>query len=158
MTMADQIAVMNEGRIEQLGGPTELYERPETAFVAGFLGVSNLIAGRLDGGDVVAADGSRLAVAPDAVGGRSGAVRLGIRPEKISIAGGDAPAGSSVAGTVREFAYVGVATQYVVDTAVGEIQVFHQNTTPGAQVAQPGTQVTLTWDPQATFLVEGETQ
>jgi spermidine/putrescine transport system ATP-binding protein len=158
MTMADQIAVMNEGRIEQLGGPTELYERPETVFVAGFLGVSNLIAGRLDGDAVVAADGSRLAVAPDAVGGRSGAVRLGIRPEKISIAGGDAPTDASVAGTVREYAYVGVATQYVVDTAVGEIQVFHQNATPGIQVAQPGSRVTLTWDPQATFLVKGETE
>lgn len=158
MTMADQIAVMHEGRIEQLGGPTELYERPQTAFVAGFLGVSNLIAGRLDGGDVIAADGSRLAVSPDAVAGHSGAVRLGIRPEKISIAGGDAPAGASVAGTVREFAYVGVATQYVVDTPVGEIQVFHQNATPGMQVAQPGSQVTLTWDSQATFLVEGETE
>ena len=158
MTMADQIAVMNEGRIEQLGAPGELYERPRTAFVAGFLGVSNLIAGRLDGTEVVAADGSRLAVAAEAAHGRMGAVRLGVRPEKIAIADGDAPAGASVAGVVREFAYVGVATQYVVDTAVGEIQVFHQNTTPGLQVAQPGSRVNLTWDPQATFLVEGETE
>lgn len=158
MTMADQIAVMNEGRIEQLGGPTELYERPRTAFVAGFLGVSNLIAGRLDGTDVVTADGTRLAVAAGAVEGRTGAVRLGIRPEKIRVADGDAPAGAALAGTVREYAYVGVATQYVVDTPAGEIQVFHQNATPGVQVAQPGTRVTLTWDPQATFLVEGETQ
>lgn len=85
-------------------------------------------------------------------------MRLGIRPEKISIAGGDAPAGASVAGTVREYAYVGVATQYVVDTPAGEVQVFHQNATPGVQVAQPGTRVTLAWDPQATFLVEGETE
>lgn len=158
MTMADQIAVMNEGRIEQLGGPTELYERPATAFVAGFLGVSNLIAGRLDGTDVVTADGTRLAVAAGALGGRTGAVRLGIRPEKIRVADGDAPAGAALVGTVREYAYVGVATQYVVDTPAGEIQVFHQNATPGVQVAQPGTRVTLTWDPQATFLVEGETE
>ncbi|MFM7693379.1 MAG: ABC transporter ATP-binding protein [Actinomycetota bacterium] len=158
MTMADQIAVMHEGRIEQLGGPTELYERPRTAFVAGFLGISNLIAGRLDGTDVVTADGTRLAVADGAVGGRTGAVCLGIRPEKIRVADGDAPAGAALAGTVREYAYVGVATQYVVDTPAGEVQVFHQNATPGVQVAQPGTRVTLTWDPQATFLVEGETE
>lgn len=157
MTMADQIAVMNEGRIEQLGGPTDLYERPATAFVAGFLGISNLIAGRLDGTDVVTADGTRLAVAHGAADGRTGPVRLGIRPEKIRVAEGEAPVGASLTGTVREYAYVGVATQYVVETPAGEIQVFHQNATPGVQVAQPGTQVTLAWDPQATFLVEGET-
>jgi spermidine/putrescine transport system ATP-binding protein len=157
MTMADQIAVMIGGRIDQLGSPTELYERPATAFVAGFLGVSNLIPGTLDSGDVVCTGGTRFTVAAAALDGRAGAVRLGIRPEKITIVddGAGAP-GASITGHVREHAYVGVATQYLVDTPVGEIQVFHQNATSGVQVAAPGTPVTLTWDSQATFLVEGE--
>ena len=157
MTMADQIAVMNQGRIEQLGGPTDLYERPATAFVAGFLGVSNLIPARIEDAATVSAGGLRLRVPEETLAGRSGEIQLGIRPEKIAVAASAAAAGDAVtlAGTVREFAYVGVATQYIVDTAVGEIQVFHQNVTPSVDVAAPGSEVVLTWDPQATFVVEG---
>ena len=113
MTMADAIAVMNKGRIEQLGPPTELYEKPATAFVAGFLGVSNLLHGsvagpgrvRLDTGDEIAADS----------GDRAGRAAVGIRPEKIRI-GPPGEGENSLAGTVKETAYVGVATQYVVET------------------------------------------
>ena len=154
--MADQIAVMNQGRIEQLGGPTDLYEHPSTAFVAGFLGVSNLIPVRVEDATSVSADGVRFVVPAGILGGRTGAVQLGIRPEKITVnqAGGRAPTGNALGGTVREFAYVGVATQYIVDTSVGEVQVFHQNVTPGVDVAPPGSEVVLTWDPEATFVVE----
>src|SRR5437870_883107 len=86
MTMADQIAVMNHGRIEQLGTPTELYETPSTAFVAGFLGVSNLIAGTVAGPDRVRLRGGpEVRVPPAALAGRSGEVAVGIRPEKIDL-------------------------------------------------------------------------
>lgn len=157
MTMADRIAVMNEGRIEQLGTPTDLYERPATAFVAGFLGISNLISAEVADATTVRAGSVHLRVPAEHLAGRSGAVRLGIRPEKIALAIGTAegPAGSSVSGVVREYAYVGVATQYVVETPVGEVQVFHQNVKPGAEVAAPGAQVVLTWDSEAAFIVEG---
>jgi spermidine/putrescine transport system ATP-binding protein len=155
MTMADQIAVMVDGRIDQLGAPAELYERPRTAFVAGFLGVSNLAAGTVDGDAVVVDGGQRIRVQPGALQGRSGAVRVGFRPEKISIgAVGAGDGGNVLRGVVRDFAYVGVATQYVVDTAVGEVQVFHQNMRSGDPVAAPGTEVDLAWDPEATFVVE----
>jgi spermidine/putrescine transport system ATP-binding protein len=150
MTMADAIAVMNGGRIEQLGPPTELYEKPATAFVAGFLGVSNLLHGavtgpgrvRLDTGDEVAAD----------TGGRSGRVAVGIRPEKIRI-GPPAEGESGLAGTVKETAYVGVATQYVVETGARTLIVYVQND-GSALSLQPGAATTLNWSPQATFVVD----
>ena len=158
MTMADQIAVMSDGRIDQLGTPNELYERPANAFVAGFLGVSNLFPGVVEGGVVRVNGGGVMRVVTGALQGRSGVVRVGIRPEKIQMSlRREALADeNALHGTIREHAYVGVATQYVVNTPSGEIQVFHQNTAPGTSVAQSGTEVMLTWDPEATFLVEGE--
>src|SRR5204862_270880 len=84
MTMADRIAVMNQGRIEQLGTPDELYERPQTAFVAGFLGISNLLRGTVAGPDEVKlGDGTTIRVRAGSLAGRTGEVAVGIRPEKI---------------------------------------------------------------------------
>jgi spermidine/putrescine transport system ATP-binding protein len=150
MTMADAIAVMNAGRIEQLGAPTELYERPATAFVAGFLGVSNLLHGDvIERGRVRLASGEELQAD---VGGRSGRVAVGIRPEKIRL--GDAGAAeNSLAGTVKETAYVGVATQYVVDTPAGTVVVYVQNS-GGARPLEAGTPATISWSPEATFVVD----
>ena len=130
MTMADTIAVMNGGRIEQLGTPAELYERPRTAFVAGFLGKSNLLAGTVAGdGLILLADGSELRASTN---GARGAVSVGVRPEKISLADGGV---NRLSGKVKESAYIGVATEVVVATAVGELTVFHQNVEAGGVVA-----------------------
>src|SRR5581483_11900397 len=86
MTMADSIVVMNHGRIEQFGAPAELYEHPRTAFVAGFLGVSNLLAGVVEGPETVRLEnGDRIGVAADVLDGRTGPVSVGIRPEKIDV-------------------------------------------------------------------------
>jgi spermidine/putrescine transport system ATP-binding protein len=150
MTMADAIAVMNHGRIEQLGPPTELYERPATAFVAGFLGVSNLLPGsvtgpgrvRLETGEEVNAD----------VNGRTGPVAIGIRPEKIRL-GPPNQGDNSLGGTVRETAYVGVATQYVVETPLRTVIVYVQNDGASPGLA-PGAATTLSWSPQATFVID----
>jgi putative spermidine/putrescine transport system ATP-binding protein len=105
LTMSDRIAVMNHGRIEQTGGPLEVYERPQTAFVAGFIGVSNLIE----------RDGRRITV----------------RPEKITVleTGQPEPAGVHVeSGQVRDIVYAGVLTRYIVDLdAGGELVVSRQN-------------------------------
>ena len=149
MTMADTIAVMNGGRIEQLGSPAELYERPRTAFVAGFLGKSNLLDGTVTGdGLVTLTDGSELRVRTN---GSRGAVSVGVRPEKISLGEGGA---NRLAGRVKESAYIGVATEVVVDTPVGELTVFHQNVEAGGVAPPPGSQVTLSWAPEATFVVD----
>ena len=149
MTMADTIAVMNRGRIEQLGSPAELYERPRTAFVAGFLGKSNLLDGTVTGDGVVRlTDGSELQARTN---GTRGAVSVGVRPEKISLGDGGV---NRVAGKVKESAYIGVATELVVATPVGELTVFHQNVEAGGVVPAPGTDVTLSWMPDATFVVD----
>jgi spermidine/putrescine transport system ATP-binding protein len=151
MTMADTIAVMNRGRIEQLGSPAELYERPRTRFVAGFLGISNLLRGTVAGDDLVrCADGTEVRVPLD---GRSGEVAVGIRPEKLRL---DGDGVNRLSGTVAETAYVGVATQAVVETALGPLIVFVQNDSTGGAPLERGAGVTLAWEPKAAFVVEPE--
>ena len=152
MTMADTIAVMNGGRIEQLGPPQELYEKPATAFVAGFLGVSNLLKGTVEGSDGVRLDTGELVRAE--VNGRNGHVSAGVRPEKITIGRGGGA--NELPGTIAESAYIGVATQVVVRTAAGEIQVFAQNIDRGGRVPAPGENVILSWAPDAMFVVANE--
>jgi spermidine/putrescine transport system ATP-binding protein len=151
MTMADRIAVMNGGRIEQLGTPTELYERPQTAFVAGFLGASNLIAGTVAGPDRVRLRGGpEVRVPPSALASRSGEVAVGIRPEKIDLNGEHE---NRIEGRIVESAYVGVATQYIVETPCGRLTVYAQNTQPGAGAAGLD-RTTLSWNPDSTFVVD----
>jgi spermidine/putrescine transport system ATP-binding protein len=152
MTMADQIAVMNQGRIEQLGAPQELYERPATAFVAGFLGVSNLLPGVVEGSDAVRLDTGEVIRAR--VNGRSGRVAAGVRPEKITLGSGGGA--NELAGTVSESAYIGVATQVVVRTAAGTVQVFAQNIDSGGRVPAAGENIVLSWAPDSTFVVSEE--
>ena len=154
MTMADTIAVMNGGRIEQLGTPADLYERPRTAFVAGFLGKSNLLEGTIAGDGVIRlVDGSELRASTN---GSRGPVSIGVRPEKISLRDGGV---NRLSGKVKESAYIGVATEVVVATSVGEMTVFHQNVEAGGVAPAPGSQVTLSWAPEATFVVDrGEEQ
>jgi spermidine/putrescine transport system ATP-binding protein len=152
MTMADAIAVMNHGRIEQLGTPTELYERPRTAFVAGFLGVSNLLPGSVSLEHSVRIDGDgagdvRVAGPLPAQGTR---VAVGVRPEKLNLNGEGA---NRLPGTVRERAYTGVATQYLVETPAGIVTVFVQSSGAAAQ----GDAVTIGWEPESTFVVEEAT-
>ena len=130
----------------------DLYERPATAFVAGFLGVSNLLPGTVEGPDAIRLDEGTLVRAT--VNGRSGKVAAGVRPEKITIgAGGGA---NELPGTVSETAYIGVATQVLVRTAAGTVQVFAQNMDAGGRVPSPGTTVVLSWAPESTFVVDRE--
>jgi spermidine/putrescine transport system ATP-binding protein len=141
---------MNHGRIEQLGPPTELYEQPATKFVAGFLGVSNLLHGTVAGPDRVRIDaGDELTVA---LGGRTGAVSLGVRPEKLRL-GAAREGENTLAGQIKETAYVGVATQYVVSTGAGDLVVYAQNT-DGSQALKPGDVALLSWSPTSTFVVD----
>jgi spermidine/putrescine transport system ATP-binding protein len=168
MSMADTIAVMSAGRIEQAGGAEELYERPATEFVANFLGQSNLIDGRL-GRDqagmttVETHDGAVLRVGADHVGSVAGggAVRVGVRPEKIDLmaAGASVPEGHNVLrGTVIVGSFLGVSIQYLIRSHGGEeLTVFAQNRGGAdAPALAPGQEALLTWDPQHTFVVSRE--
>jgi spermidine/putrescine transport system ATP-binding protein len=152
MTMADTIAVMNQGHVEQLGPPEELYERPATAFVAGFLGVSNLLSGVVEGPDAVRLDDGTLVQAQ--VNGKTGPVEAGVRPEKITL--GESGGQNRLSGRIFETAYIGVATQLVVDTTAGRVHVFAQNIDSGGRIPAPGSNVTLSWSPESTFLVDRE--
>ncbi|HEX8206381.1 MAG TPA: ABC transporter ATP-binding protein, partial [Solirubrobacteraceae bacterium] len=161
MTMADEIAVMNAGRIEQRGSASELYEAPGTEFVANFLGVSNLVDAKLKSKDATYAtfethDGA-LVRAP-AERAREGAVRVGVRPEKLEVCT-EAPDGLNVLrGRVEVAAYLGVSFQYVVRAPGGEeLTVIEQNRggAHGATVG-PGRDVLLKWRPEHTFVVDKE--
>jgi putrescine transport system ATP-binding protein len=131
LTMADRIAVMNQGKIVQVGTPEELYEAPRSAFVAGFLGDANLFPGQVvrDGGDpVLAGERGELRVghaALEASGltpGDDGAVL--VRPERVLLAPADAPerldgAANVLPGTLAEVVYLGTARKYVIDLRDG---------------------------------------
>lgn len=151
MTMADTIGVMNAGRIEQLGAPQDLYEQPATAFVAGFLGISNLLAGVVEDRGAVRLDTGTVVQAK--VDGRTGPVAAGVRPEKIKL--GEGGGANTLEGRVVETAYIGVATQVVVDTPAGTVQVFAQNIDSGQSIPTPGSSITLSWSPDSTFVVAG---
>ena len=162
MTMADTIAVMNQGRIEQMGSPEELYENPGTTFVANFLGQSNLIPGTIAGtsGDTVGvtAHGQKLTVLASRCRPSSGPVILGVRPEKVQIvvAEADVPEGANrlTGGVVIDASFIGVSTQYLVKLPSGEeISVFEQNT--GREIQRPGTEVVVHWDPSQGFGLDG---
>ncbi|MBV1949701.1 ABC transporter ATP-binding protein [Streptomyces sp. BV129] len=166
MTMADTVAVMNAGRVEQLGSPAELYENPGTTFVANFLGTSNLIEAEVDsrsGGDIVlrAGDGKLLlpearCSAPAPTGGK---VLVGIRPEKIALThaddAGSVPEGRNrLTGTIADAGFIGVSTQYVIDSPVaGALAVYAQNVERDTRLV-PGAEVVLHWNPAHTFALD----
>ncbi len=128
LTMSDRLAVMSGGRIEQLGTPKDVYELPATPFVADFLGVSNLMAARSDGGGGISLGGTALSV-EGAPTGPAGEVMLTIRPERIEV---EAPGGATanrVRGTVTEIVYVGPTMQVNVTLDEGEaVQALITNT------------------------------
>ncbi len=165
MTMSDRIAVMNRGRYEQLGDPESLYERPATRFVAGFLGVSNLLPGAVQASDgkyttVKLADDSRVR-APSALVGAKEEVSIGVRPEKIRLRapadGGGMPEGhNQLRGVVRDASYLGVSTQYQVEARGGvRLTVYEQNVERAtrSELWAPGEEVLLTWSPDHSFVV-----
>ena len=151
MTMADVIAVMNRGRIEQLGPPDQLYERPRTSFVARFLGASNLLEGTVEDRDTIRLGSGAVVRVADELPQPGTAVAAGVRPEKLRL-GEDGT--NRLSGTVKELSYVGVATQYVVETSDGLLTVYVQNTEPGFRSVEPGTPVHVAFPPESTFVVE----
>ncbi|HWT95257.1 MAG TPA: ABC transporter ATP-binding protein [Solirubrobacteraceae bacterium] len=159
MTMADEIAVMHKGRIEQRGSATELYEQPATEFVAGFLGTSNLIDATLkrkDGG--LATYETHDGATVHAHVAREGAVRVGVRPEKLSIVDTPPEGCNVIRGRVDVASFLGVTLQYLIRTPGGdELTVVEQNRA-GAHggTCGPGQEVLLAWRPEHTFVVTKE--
>ncbi|MDX3540507.1 ABC transporter ATP-binding protein [Streptomyces sp. MB09-01] len=162
MTMADTVAVMNGGRVEQLGAPAELYENPGTTFVANFLGTSNLIEANVESAAsdvVVSASGTtlrlpagRCSTTPRA----GGKLLVGVRPEKMSLVHADeehtiAAGRNKVPGRISNSSFIGVSTQYVIDSQVcPELEVYAQNIERDARLV-PGAEVILHWNPEHTF-------
>jgi putative spermidine/putrescine transport system ATP-binding protein len=141
MALSDRIAVMNAGRIEQVGTPTQVYEHPATPFVAGFLGKTNVIAVEVraeSGGSAAVIGDARWPVAARVAPGR---VSASIRPEKISFVLDGAGAG--LAGTVRTRVFQGAHWLYQVDTPAGVLTVIRQNA--GDMAPGEGAPVRLTW-------------
>ncbi|MDX2730288.1 MULTISPECIES: ABC transporter ATP-binding protein [unclassified Streptomyces] len=142
LTMSDRIAVFNQGRVEQIGTPAQIYERPATSFVAGFVGTSNLLTDD---------------AAEQVVGDRG---TYSIRPEKIRVlkesAVADEPQHSSATGTVAEVVYLGDATRFLVDLdAGGRLTALQQNLETSSEdvAAFRGSRVTLQWHRRHNFQV-----
>jgi spermidine/putrescine transport system ATP-binding protein len=154
--MSDRIAVMNQGVIEQLGGPREVYEQPATPFVADFVGVLNAIDVRVDevaGEDLIMKVGERdrlvVPIGPIGTSAAAGSTLLvAVRPERIDLHRGDALAsdgGSRISGTVGQVVYLGTLTQFHVDTELGKRLVVHHLSDEGSSAVREGDAVVLTW-------------
>ncbi len=163
MTMSDRLVVMRLGRIEGIGTPRDVYDRPTTEFVATFLGASNLLAGDVTGIDgstatVTLTSGATLQVAterlPEARVGLS--VKVGVRPEKISIGGSDGAAGAdhnALRGRVRVSTFTGVGNQYLVEMPWGTDMTVYAQNIGQATAPRSGDEVVLTWPVEHTFAV-----
>lgn len=156
MTMADSIAVMNAGRMEQLGDPATLYEQPHSTFVANFLGQSNLLRARVnpggtDGIVTVRAHDVDLEVSREHLPDGVNDVWLGVRPEKLRL--GESGGPNHLRGIVRDVSFSGVATQYSVEMPWGqELVVIQQN--DGSNRAALGEVVTVSWAAQHGFALD----
>jgi len=162
MTMADTIAVMNEGQIEQMGSPAELYDNPKTAFVANFLGQSNLIKGTISGndGDSIVADlyGHKVSLPKHRSHAVDNSIYAGIRPEKFRISLLNTSVAGNVlsGGHIEDVSYIGVSTQYQVAMPWGqELIVFEQND-DGVAPFKKGDAVNISWEPIFTFALRGD--
>ncbi len=161
LTMSDRIAVMNDGVIEQLASPWEIYEHPASRFVAGFIGTSNLLTGsasRVTDTEAVieVSLDERIVVPLRAVRARPGdSLEITVRPEKIELTA-ERPAGDGCAlrGTVTEVVYLGTSTNFAVSTTTGaDIVVFQQNSASAGHMAGRGDSVWLSWQPDHSYLI-----
>jgi spermidine/putrescine transport system ATP-binding protein len=163
MTMADTVAVMNEGRIEQLGSPVDLYENPMTTFVANFLGQSNLIDAHVveRGSDHVVAEvhGHRLAVPVERMHAEGNEMHVGVRPEKVALVvrelEQDIPAGHNrLPALIQDVSFLGVSTEYAVRLPWGSsMGVFAQNLDRDVRLV-PAADVVVHWAPEHTFALD----
>jgi spermidine/putrescine transport system ATP-binding protein len=161
MTMADTIAVMSAGVIEQMGAPGELYEHPRTTFVANFLGQSNLLRGTVRAGErslEVEVEGNVIRADRDGSPVSSGEAWVGVRPEKVTLQRPGLPADAAYncvsGGRITDVSFVGVSTQYLVRLPWGqELMVFEQNTGERRGFAV-GDEADLGWRVEHSFVLD----
>lgn len=159
MDMADTVAVMNQGRIEQMGAPEALYDRPHTAFVARFLGQSNIFVGDVaeTSGNSVSIDfkGSKLSAAKSRCEKQTGKIAIGVRPEKTMFHETEPKATSDInvlgPGTIADIRFTGVSNQYLIEIPrVGDVVVFAQNIGK-SPVIELGAKVWVSWRVEHSF-------
>jgi spermidine/putrescine transport system ATP-binding protein len=161
LTMSDRIAVMNDGLIEQLASPREIYEHPASRFVAGFIGTSNLLTGTAarvgDSAAVIEVSADERIIVPvrDVAVAQGDALEVTVRPEKIDLGKQPPPPGScALRGTVSEVVYLGTSTNFTIATTTGaEIVVFQQNSASASDVVGRGDSIWLSWQPQHSYLI-----
>jgi spermidine/putrescine transport system ATP-binding protein len=164
LTMSDRLVVMNDGVVEQLGTAREIYEQPASRFVAGFIGTSNILGGRVDrlvdGSAVLELGNEQRAVVPVLeTAGSQDEVEFTVRPEKIELSVARPNAECAIRGTVADVAYLGTSTSYTVATDVGsEIVVFRQNAVSAESPAELGDNVWLSWQAQHSYALERSEQ
>lgn len=156
LTMSDRIAVMRDGRIEQLGAPAEIYERPATRFVAGFIGSINMVAAKVDG-----IDGGMVRLATPAGPARArlesvaagATVTLTIRPERLKLASGTAPEGAvSWPARIERVVYTGARLEVQLTLADGS-SAMAEATNDGITSVAPGQTVTLWFRPEDAWVI-----
>jgi spermidine/putrescine transport system ATP-binding protein len=157
LAMSDRIAVMNGGRVEQIGGPREIYEHPQSAFVADFIGSLNAFDFRVDeliGDSAVMrlGESGRIVVPVDDGHSPGETLRVAVRPERIQIGTSAGHGGSRLEGTVAEIVFLGMYTQFHVDTAAGRF-VAHRLADEQLAPLQPGAPVALSWEPEQGSLL-----
>lgn len=164
MVMSNRLAVMNRGRVEQVATPEEAYDRPATEFVAGFLGASNLLPGRIverrDGLVRVELDRGGVVVAPGhAAPADASLVQAGVRPEKVQLVPAEesTPLANSLVGRVALVTYLGVSHQYSVELAGGGALTVYAQNAGGSALPREGDEVRVSWGPEHTFIVRKET-
>jgi spermidine/putrescine transport system ATP-binding protein len=159
MDMADTVAVMNKGHIEQMGAPEALYERPKTAFVSKFLGQSNLFVGAIAESNStsisIEVGGHKITVPKNRAEKQSGKICIGVRPEKTTFHRKDPKLGSEHVvvgpGEIIDIRFTGVSNQYLIDIPkVGEVTVFAQNVGI-SPVIELGEQVWVSWKVEHSF-------
>jgi spermidine/putrescine transport system ATP-binding protein len=165
MTMSNRIAVMRFGKIEQIGGPEDVYENPATEFVAGFLGASNLLTGEVkergpEVATVLVEGGSAIRVPTGRLNGADRNIKLGVRPEKIRLEPASySPEGpwNSIMGTLQLSTFVGVSHQFTVEGPAGSTLTIYAQNLGGSPLPREGDQVRLVWRPEHTFVVKPST-
>ncbi len=158
LTMSDRIVVMNAGRIEQVGRAEEIYERPLTEFVAGFIGLSNILQGMVEAmnGEYSMINIGGVIVRVQSNGAKPGEkVKVMVRPEKIRIAGADSD--RALAGKIDSVVYLGDSTQLKVMLESGQIiTVLEQNREPSSSIHNRiGERVSISWEPESAIILRG---
>ena len=163
LTMSDRIAVMNEGKVQQVADPSTLYELPRNRFVANFIGQTNVFAGEVESvsGERVtlrAGEGMKVeAVDRNGEGPEAGdRVQAAVRPEKVRFVGGEARAGDNVCSVeVRQIVYLGASTQYITGLPDGTKLVLYQQNAHDAARPGLGEEVRVTWDANNCLVLGG---